>query len=149
MAHYLFNLVGDGNDAGALRVGATDCLRAGRWVVTEEERHRDALTIGDLALIYLGAPVRAFVARAELATAVGGPAGEVLLTHVEEWDPPLPVADVLARIDTSERARADFATGVLRITETEYDAALAVARAQEAARSRRHQQAIPDLRAPG
>ena len=136
MAHYLFNLVGDGDDAAALPVQATNWLRAGRWVVDDEERHRDALAMGDLALIYLGAPVRAFVGRAQLASAVRGSAGEVLLTHVEEWDPPVPVADVLALIDTSEGARADFETGVLRITETEHSAALAVAGAREAARSR-------------
>ena len=94
------------------------------------------LALGDLALIYLGAPVQAFVGRAELASAVRGPAGEVLLTYVEEWDPPVPVVNVLARIDTSAGARADFETGVLRVTETEYEAALAVARAQAAARRR-------------
>jgi hypothetical protein len=136
MAHYLFNFIGEGDDEAALRVRATDWLRAGRWAVNDEERHRDALAIGDLTLIYLGAPVQAFVGRAELASAVRGPAGDVLLTHVEEWDPPVPVADVLARIDTSAGARADFETGVLRVTETEYNVALAVARAREAAHLR-------------
>ena len=105
MTHYLFSLVGDGDDEAVLRARAADWLRARRWVVNHEERHRDALAVGDLALIYLGAPVQAFVGHAELASAVRGPAGEVLLTNVEEWDPPVPIADVLAEIDTSEGAR--------------------------------------------
>lgn len=128
MAHYLFNLVGAAGGEDALRAQATARLRDGQWVVALEERHRDALAIGDLALIYLGAPVRAFIGRAALASAVREPAGDVLLTDVEDWDPPVPIADVLARIDTSAGARADFDTGVLRITETEYEAAVATSR---------------------
>ena len=66
MAHYLFHLVGDGDDEVALRVRGTDSLRAGRWAVNDEERHRDVLATGDLALIYLGTPAQAFIGRAEL-----------------------------------------------------------------------------------
>jgi hypothetical protein len=53
----------------------------------------------------------------------------VVLTQVVEWDPPVPVSAVLAQIDRSAGARADFDAGVVRITEGEYHAALAVAAA--------------------
>ena len=39
------------------------------WGVDAGEHHRDALATGDLALIYLGAPERVFIGRAELASA--------------------------------------------------------------------------------
>lgn len=50
-----------------------------------------------------------------------------MLAQVEEWDPPVPMSTVLSRIDRAENARAGFDTGVVRITATEYEAALAVA----------------------
>jgi hypothetical protein len=64
MAHYLFNF-SDGD-----RGQATGLLRAKMWGVGRNERHRDALAPGDLALIYLSAPEAEFIGRAELATAV-------------------------------------------------------------------------------
>lgn len=64
MAHYLFN-VSDGD-----RRQATDELRAKMWGVDRNERHRNALAAGDLALIFLAAPAARFIACAELATAV-------------------------------------------------------------------------------
>ena len=109
------------------------------WGVEADEPHRDALAPGDLVLIYLGAPDRVFVGRAQLASAVHGwtpseaqvypgisPSG-VLLTQVVEWDPPVPMKTVLSRIGPSENAKADFRAGVVRSTATEYAAALAVA----------------------
>jgi hypothetical protein len=51
----------------------------------------------------------------------------VLLARVEEWDPPVPMNAVLSQIDRSEGARADFETGVVRITASEFETALAVA----------------------
>jgi hypothetical protein len=51
----------------------------------------------------------------------------VSLAGVEEWEPPVPMDSVLSRIDRSAGARADFDTGVVRITSTEYETALAVA----------------------
>jgi hypothetical protein len=94
---------------------------------------------GDLVLIYLGAPERKFVGRGELASAVHAwtpaerqmyPADSVagvLLAHVEEWVPPVPMSRVLSQIDTAEGARADFDAGVVPITLDEYETALAVA----------------------
>ena len=133
MAHYIFNLVGgDASQASGL-------LRARMWGVGAEELHRDGLAPGDLALVYLAAPERKFIARAELASAVhawtarekqaypGDAPGGVLLAHVEEWDPPVPMSAVLSQVDRSAGARADFEVGVVRITADEYETALAVA----------------------
>lgn len=68
-----------------------------------------------------------FVGRAELASAVRASTHHVMLTHVEEWLRPVPRADVLGRLNTSMGARADSDPGVLRITHT--DCQTAVARA--------------------
>jgi hypothetical protein len=130
VAHYLFNLVGD-DPSGLLRVGM--------WGIDADEPHRDALAAGDLVLVYLGAPERTFVGRAELASAAhdwtpseaqvypGDSAGGVLLAPVEEWDPPVPMSTVLSRLDRPDTARADFEAGVVRITADEYETALTVA----------------------
>ena len=98
-----------------------------------------SLAPGDLTLIYLGAPEREFVGRAELASSVhdwtpsearvypGDSPGGVLLAQVEEWNPPVPMDIVLSRIDPAENAKADFTAGVVRITAGEYETALSVA----------------------
>lgn len=140
MAHYLFNLVkADAVDGPRVRELAAGFLDVGMWGVDEDESHRDAVAAGDLILIYLGPPERVFVGRAELASAVhdwtlseaqlypGDSLGGVLLAQVEEWDPPAPMETVLARIGPSESAKADFRAGVVRITASEYETAVAVA----------------------
>jgi hypothetical protein len=140
VAHYLFNFVrGDAAPGPALREQATGLLLVRMWGIGADERHRDALAAGDLVLVYLGAPERKFIGRAELASAVhdwapseaqvypGDLAGGVLLAQVEEWDPPVPMSTVLSQIDRAANARADFEAGVVRITANEYEAALAVA----------------------
>src|SRR4051812_29811575 len=111
------------------------------WGIDAGEPHRHALAPGDLSLIYLGAPERLLIGRAELASGVhawtpseelvypGGSPSGVLLATVEEWDPPVPMESVLVRIDRSEGARADFEEGIVRITPNEYETALAVAAA--------------------
>jgi hypothetical protein len=133
VAHYTFNLV------GVPREQAAGLLRVGMWGVGADEPHRDALAAGDLILVYVGAPERTFVGRAELASAgrewtpsearvyPGALAGGVLLADVEEWDPPVQMSSVLSRLDTSGGARADFDSGVVRITADEYATAVAVA----------------------
>lgn len=118
MAHFIFNVSGEYDAARA-------SLRAGRWAVGVDEAHHDALAAGDLVLVYLGAPKRTFIGSAELASPVD--AGAVSLIDVEEWDTPVPMDAVLALIDRSAGARADFDTGVVRITADEYETALAVA----------------------
>jgi hypothetical protein len=105
IAHFVFNVSdGDRGKAAAL-------LRARMWPVGRDERYRDELAPGDLALIYVAAPASAFVARVELATAVrewtpaeaaacpGNAAGGVLLAHVDTWDPAVSMDAVVRRID--------------------------------------------------
>jgi hypothetical protein len=140
VAHYLFNFVeGDVVKGPGLRDQAAGFLRARMWGVEADEPHRDALAAGDLVLVYLGAPERRFIGRAELASAVhdwtpsemqvygGDSASGVLLGQVEEWDPPVPMSTVLSRMDPAGNAKADFEAGVVQITATEYGAALGAA----------------------
>jgi hypothetical protein len=140
MAHYLFNLVErDAANGSSLRELAAGFLEVGMWGIDADEAHRDALASGDLVLIYLGAPERVFIGRAELASAVhdwtlseaqtypGDSPSGVLLARVEEWDPDVPMMRVLSRLGPSQTAKADFETGVVRITAHEYECALAVA----------------------
>ena len=140
MAHYLFNVVeGDAVKGLGLRERAAGFLRVRMWGIDADEPHRNALAPGDLVLIYLGAPKREFIGRAGLASAChdwtsseaqlfpGDSPGGVLLAQVEEWDPPVPMRTVLSQIDPAGNAKADFQTGVVRITANEYETALAVA----------------------
>ncbi len=140
MAHYIFNFVsGDAAKGSALREQAAGFLRLRMWGIDADERHGNALAPGDLILIYLGAPEREFIGRAELASAVhdwtpseaqvypGESTGGVLLAQVEKWDPPVPMSTVLSQIDPADNAKADFAAAVVRITASEYETALAVA----------------------
>jgi hypothetical protein len=140
VAHYLFNFVkGDAATESALREQAARFLRLRMWGIDADERHGNALAPGDLILIYLGAPEREFIGRAELASAAhewtpseaqmypGDSPSGVLLAQVEEWDPPVPMSAVLSQLASAETAKADFAAGVVRITAGEYETALAVA----------------------
>lgn len=139
MAHYLFNFVkGDVANGPALREQAAGFLQVRMWGIDADEPHRNALAPGDLILIYLGAPEREFIGRAELVSAVhdwtpseaqvypGDSPSGVLLAQVKEWDP-VPMYTVLSQIDPAENAKADFQVGVVRITANEYDTAVAVA----------------------
>jgi hypothetical protein len=140
MAHYLFNCVkADVANGPARRKQAAELLRARMWGIDPDEPHGSALAAGDLALVYLGAPDREFIGRAELASAVhdwtdaeaqvypGRLPGGVVLARVEEWDPPIAMSTVLSQLDPGDKARADFDAGVVRITASEYRTALAVA----------------------
>src|SRR5688572_18743518 len=141
MAHYLFTF-SDGD-----RPRATVLLRAHTWGVARNERYRDALAPGDLALIYVPGAEAELIGRAELATAVhdwtpseadaypGDSPSGVLLSHVEEWDPAVPMATVVRRIDPTTsnplvqaNATTGFRMGVVRITDTEYESTLALSR---------------------
>jgi hypothetical protein len=145
MAHYVFNFSdGDGRQATAL-------LRAKMWPVGRNERHRAAIAPGDFVLIYLPAPEAEFIGRAEVVTAVhdwtpseaaaypGASASGVLLAHVEEWDPPVPMETVVRRIDPTgtnplvqANASVGFGMGVVRITDEEYENTLALSREAQA-----------------
>ncbi len=139
MAHYLFN-VSDGD-----RQRATAHLRARMWGVSRDERHGDALAPGDLALIYLADPHARFIGCVELATVLhdwtpsepyadDSPSG-VVLSHVQEWEPAVPMRAVVERIDPTAtnplvqaNAAAGFRTRVVRITDDEYEAVVALSR---------------------
>jgi hypothetical protein len=140
VAHYIFNFVrGDAAEGPALREEAAGFLQVRMWGIGADEPHRNALAPGDLVLIYLGAPEREFIGRAELASGVhewtpseaqvypGDSSSGVVLAQVEEWDPPVPMNTVLSQLDPAEKAKADFQAGVVRITPNEYETALAVA----------------------
>jgi hypothetical protein len=142
MAYYLFNFVkGDAASGPAPHEQATGFMRVGMWGVDAGERHRDALAPGDLVLLYLGAPDRELIGHAQLASAVhewtpseaqmypGDSPSGVLLGQVEAWDPPVPMNRVLSRIGPAGNAKADFEAGVVRITASEYEAAVAARRA--------------------
>jgi len=116
VAHYLFNFVKG-------RQRAAELMQLNMWAVDAEERHRDALAAGDLVLIYVAAPERLFIGRAQVA---GESPHGVSLSHVEEWDPPVSMSDVLPRIDSPE-AKADFEAEVVQITAHEYETVVAVA----------------------
>jgi hypothetical protein len=140
VAHYLLNFVQrDAAKGPGPREQAGGLLQVGMWGVDVDERHRDALAPGDLVLVYLAAPEREFIGRAELASAVhdwtpseaqaypGDSGSGVLLAQVEEWDPPVPMNAVLSKIGPAESAKADFQAGVVWISAHEYETALAVA----------------------
>lgn len=140
MAHYLFNFTaGEAPKGPALGEQAAGFLRVGMWGIDADEPHSNALAPGDVVLIYLGAPERAFIGQAELASAVrdwtpsearvypGDSPSGVLLAQVEEWDPPVSMNAVLSQMDPAENAKADFHAAVVRITANEYETALAVA----------------------
>jgi hypothetical protein len=69
VAHYLFNVVrGDAAKGSPPREQAAGFMRLRMWGIDADERHRNALAPGDLVLIYLGAPEREFIGRAELVS---------------------------------------------------------------------------------
>ena len=131
MQHFIFNL------AGGDREQAESFLHAKRWVVSRDERHRDALAPGDLALVFV-ALTREFVGRAELKTtfldpmpsdpvASGPAASGVLLVDVEVWTSGVPLDVAVQRIDPKgsnpyvQANAAGFHAGVVQITVKEYD----------------------------
>ena len=138
VAHYLFNVSHHGPARGSAREQAEALLGVRMWGVDADEQHRDELSAGDLALIYLPAPERTFTGHVELATSAhvwtsseaetypGESTSGVQLSTVEHWAPPVPMDAVLERIDRSENARGDFEMAVVRITQHEYETALAV-----------------------
>ena len=131
MHHFIFNLA-DGD-----RDRAKSFLHAKRWAVSRDERHRDALASGDLALVFV-ALTREFVGRAELkttfldpmpsdpATSSPGVSG-VLLGDVEDWTSGVPLDVAVQRIDPKgsnpyvQANAAGFRAGVVQITVKEFD----------------------------
>jgi hypothetical protein len=131
MKHFIFNLT-DGDQERA-----KSFLHAKRWVVSRDERHRDALAPGDLALVFVALTLE-FVGRAEIKTsfldpmpsdsAASGPAvSGVLLGDVEDWMSGVPLDVAVQRIDPNgsnpyvQANAAGFHAGVVQITVKEYD----------------------------
>ena len=131
MQHFIFNLA-DGD-----REQAELFLHAKRWVVGRDERHRDALAPGDLALVFV-ALTHEFVGRAELKTTFldpmpsdpttsGTTVSGVLLGDVEDWTSGVPLDAAVQRIDPNgsnpyvQANAAGFRAGVVQITVKEYD----------------------------
>jgi hypothetical protein len=145
LTYYLLNFSNqDRVGAREIREQVAALLRLKMWGVDAGEPHRAELFPGDLVLIYLGEPLRAFVGRAR-ASAVrdwtpaeaemypGDSQGGVLLADAEEWDRPVPMHAVVERIDPTgsnpyvqANARNGFQNGVVQITDNEYEAVLAV-----------------------
>jgi len=119
VAYYIFTGVRD---------AVLEQLRQRLWAVAADERRREGLAAGDLVLIYLGPPESAFIGRARLASGVDAH-GNVTLAQVDEWDPPVPMRDVLAQIGPSDTAQAEFDAAVVLIVASEYEAALRAASA--------------------
>jgi len=138
MAHFLFNFPEGDRDEATAR------LAANMWGVGDDERHRDALAPGDVALIYVATSAE-LIGRAELATSVrewtpaeaeahaGGDCGGVSLRNVERWSPAVAMEAVVRRIDPTAsnpyvqaNAAQGFGMGVVRITDGEYEAAVAL-----------------------
>jgi hypothetical protein len=131
MQHFIFNLAeGDRERAKAF-------LHAKKWAIGGEERHRDALAPGDLALVFV-ALTREFVGRATVTTAVLDPmsldpvtsglaVGGVLLGDVEDWASGVPLEVAVQRIDPMgsnpyvQANAAGFRAGVVQITVKEFD----------------------------
>jgi len=139
--YYLFNFsAGDLEQAAAM-------LDAKMWGIAGDERDRDALAPGDVALIFVATLEGEFIGRAELATEAhdwtreeaaaypGDSPGGVLLSEVERWTPGVPLETVVRRIDPTAsnpivqaNAELGFRRGVVGITADEYGAALALSR---------------------
>src|SRR5512133_1323322 len=109
MAFYLFSFsTAQAAEGRPLREQAAELLRAEVWDIDPDAPHRDALSPGDLVLVYVAAPDRVFIGHAALASAVqvltstethaygGDLRSGVVLSDVEEWDPPVPMEAVLA-----------------------------------------------------
>jgi hypothetical protein len=131
MQHFILNLA-DGD-----RERAKSFLHTKRWVVSRDERHRDALAPGDLTLVFV-ALTREFVGRAELKTTFLDPmpsdpgasspaVSGVLLGDVEDWTSGVPLDVAVQRIDPKgsnpyvQANAAGFHAGVVQITVKEYD----------------------------
>jgi hypothetical protein len=140
MAHFLFNFSAGGRDEAAA------LLQAHMWGVGSDERYSDALAPGDVALIYVEMSAE-LIGRAEIATSVrawtppeaevfpGDAPRGVLLRNANRWNPPVAMESVVSRIDPAgsnpyvqENAALGFRMGVVRITDDEYGAAVALSR---------------------
>jgi hypothetical protein len=139
--HFLFNFTEGGREQ------AVALLDARMWGIDLDELHRAALAPGAVALIFVAKPEDVLIGRAELATEFhewtreeadaypGDSPGGVRLSDVERWEPAVPMATVVNRIDPTGSSRLvqtnaaiGFPRGLVRIDPDEYEAALALSR---------------------
>jgi hypothetical protein len=140
IAHYLFNFSKKGAAKGkTLREQAAELLQVKMWGIGAKTPNRLALAPGDRVLIYVGAPEYEFIGHAELASAThewtlaeaaqypGGFQGGVVLSQAESWAHPVPMKSVLPQLALKEtNPRAQFFSGVVRVTKEDYETVLAV-----------------------
>lgn len=139
MAHYLFNFSRKGAAKGrSLREQAQELLRLKLWGIGAKTPNRGSLAVGDLVLIYTGAPEYAFIGHAELASAThewlaeeaarypGSFEGGVAFLTAEAWEHPVPMKTVLSQLELKEsNPSAHFFSGVIRITQRDFETVVA------------------------
>jgi predicted type IV restriction endonuclease len=150
MGHYLLNFSKKGAARGkSLREQAGELLNVGMWGIGAKTPNRNSLSPGDQVLIYVGAPEREFIGCAELGSTThtftreeserypGSFDGGVLFRWAEVWSHPIPIKSVLPRLPLREtNPRAQFFSGVVRITSEDYETVASVAEGDVPASSR-------------
>jgi hypothetical protein len=140
MGHYLFNFSKKGAAKGkSLREQAGELLSVRMWGIGAKTPNRSSLAPGDRVLIYVGAPEYEFIGCAELGSAVhtftqeesvrypGSFDGGVLFSQIEAWVHPVPIKSVLSRLLLKEtNPGAQFFSGVVRITNEDYQTVVSV-----------------------
>lgn len=147
MGHYLFNFSRKGAAKGrTLRDQAAELLQVRLWGIGAKTPNRGSLVTGDRVLIYTGAPEYTFIGHAELASPThdwspeeaarypGTFEGGVALASAEAWQRPVPMKTVLPELDLGEsNPSAHFFSGVIRITQRDYETVMAHAAGQSPA----------------
>jgi hypothetical protein len=139
IGHYLFNFSKKGAAKGrTLREQAAELLQVKLWGIGGKTPNRGSLAAGDRVLIYTGAPEYAFIGHAELASAThewsleeaarypGSFEGGVAFLTAEAWQHPVPMKTVLPQLELKEsNPSAHFFSGVVRITQRDYETVVA------------------------
>lgn len=141
VAYFLFNYTAANAKKGVpLRKQAAALLDLGLWGIGEKTQNRKALQSGDQIVAYVGAPERAFVGRATLASAVHPWAPDekqrypltfgqgVAFSEVVVWDKPVPLHSVWGGLTAAKtNPKGVFQGGVARLVQEDYEAIVAVA----------------------
>jgi predicted type IV restriction endonuclease len=136
MACYLFNFSRKGAAKGrTLREQAAELLDLGLWGIGEKTPLRTGLAPDDKVLIYVGAPERAFIGHARLATALhpwspteavsypGNFTAGVAFAEAEVWPHPVLLGTVLPTLVLQKtNPGAHFFAGVIRLDAADYSA---------------------------
>ena len=109
------------------------------WGIGGKTPNRGSLSAGDRVLIYTGALEYAFIGHAELASTThewsldesarypGSFEGGVVFLTAEAWQHPVPMKTVLPQLELKEtNPNAHFFSGVVRITQSDYETVVAV-----------------------